>query len=136
MIRTVGHLFRALASSFSSKDERPSSDRSNLQLSLPLAEPVVVGQLSKDDAGLYVFEYAAEFKASGLPPLPDFPRLDDTYKSPALWPFFAVRLPPVDRPDVKAQIERLHIDKEDTLQLLKSFGQRVISSPYELTPTT
>ena len=132
MIRHFRHLFRVLGA-FTSKEPMRSSKTSDLLLSLPLEKPIIVGRLQREDDG-YVFRYSKEFAESHLPLLPDFPRVDDTYRSPELWPFFAVRLPPVDRPDVKAQIEKLQIDKDDTLKLLGSLGQRVISSPYELTP--
>ena len=132
MIRQLTHLFRAIGG-YSSNSPKPRARTSDLLLSLPLERTIKVGTLHRDDDG-YVFQYAKEFAESHLPLLPDFPRIDDTYRSPELWPFFAVRLPPVDRPDVKAQIEKLNIDKDDTLKLLGSLGQRVISSPYELTP--
>ncbi|MEO8360166.1 MAG: HipA N-terminal domain-containing protein [Vicinamibacteria bacterium] len=94
---------------------------------------VLVGTLGRVEGG-FVFAYAKEFLDSGLPLLPDFPRPDGVHRSRTLWPFFAVRLPPVDRQDVQVELERRSIDKGDTIHLLGSLGRKVISSPYELTP--
>ena len=114
----------------------PSSDE-RLPLSLPLdgEARVLVGTLGRDEGG-FVFEYTKEFLESGLPLLPDFPRPDGAYRARKLWPFFAVRLPPVDRPDVQAELERRKIDGDDTIQILGSLGRKVISSPYQLAPAT
>ena len=114
---------------------RPASHQDDLKLSLPLEDGVrvLVGTLRRDDED-FVFEYAKEFAKSGLPLLPDFPKTDVVYRSPDLWPFFLARLPPVDRPDVQAEIARRNLETDDTLKLLGSLGRTAISSPYELEP--
>lgn len=73
-------------------------------------------------------------RSRGYLPLPDFPKTDVVYRSPDLWPFFLARLPPVDRPDVQAEIARRNLESDDTLKLLGSLGRTAISSPYELEP--
>jgi len=110
-------------------------DSESLNLFLPLDrdERILVGTLRRE-AEDFVFEYSTEFAKSGLPTLPDFPRTGDVYRSPDLWPFFLVRLPPLDRPDVRAEIERMKLDSEDTLKILGRLGRAAITSPYELTP--
>lgn len=117
---------------------RPQSDAAansddELRLVLPLDDGrrVVVGWLSQDGES-FVFRYSDEFIQAGLPALPDFPRLGGgPYRSRDLWPFFLVRIPPTDRPDVQREIQRLG-KPMDLLQLLAHFGQRAVTSPYEL----
>lgn len=109
------------------------SDSLNLVLPLDRGERIPVGTLRRE-ADDFVFEYSAEFVKSGLPLLPDFPKTGEVYRSPELWPFFLVRLPPVDRPDVRAEIERMNLQADDTLQILGRLGRAAITSPYELTP--
>src|SRR5689334_10897617 len=63
------------------------------------ASRIVVGSVYQD-RGEFVFRYSDEFKAqTKIPPLAAFPALDEEYRSEQLWPFFAVRMPPLDRPD-------------------------------------
>jgi hypothetical protein len=90
---------------------------------------IIVGYLSKFKFD-YCFTYSAEFKASGLPAVPGFYDLDKIYESRALWPFFTVRIPPINRPDVEAIIIAKKIDVSDPMDLLLCLGHRSITSPY------
>ena len=105
-----------------------------IRLFLPLTEDrkLLVGRLTQDGDD-FVFEYSDEFAKGTFPLLPDFPRREvRQYRSHVLWPFFLVRLPPVDRPDVQQEIRERNLEPDDKLQLLGSLGRRAISSPYEL----
>ena len=115
--------------------QHAAGDGDSLNLVLPLdrGERILVGTLRRE-ADDFVFEYSTEFVKSGLPLLPDFPKTGEVYRSPDLWPFFLVRLPPVDRPDVRAEIERMNRQADHTLQILSRLGRAAITSPYELTP--
>ena len=112
-----------------------ASEPLELRLTLPLENGIrlLVGALRRDHED-FVFEYAKAFTKSQMPLLPGFPDPDVVYRSPRLWPFFLVRLPPIGRPDVQAQIARRNVESDDTIKLLGSLGRKTISSPYELEP--
>ena len=46
--------------------------------------------------------------------------------------FFRVRLPPLEREDVKRTVTELGIAPDDEFALLAAVGRRTIASPYEL----
>lgn len=98
---------------------------------------VVVGQL-RFEQGLWTFEYDDEFKVrrEEFHPIEGFDRLDEVYQSRTLFPFFAVRIPDLDRPDVQQRLAQDHLRDPEPTDLLRIFGRRVVSSPaYELLPT-
>ena len=100
-------------------------------------ETVVVGHLRFED-GTWTFEYDSEFKArrGEFHPLEGFDKFDDVYTSRSLFPFFAVRIPDVQRPDVQRRLREDHLRDPEPTDLLRLFGRRVVSSPgYELLPT-
>lgn len=79
-----------------------------------------------------MFAYSAAAQEAGTRPLPGFPRLDREYRSQALWPFFALRIPPLARADVRARLKALGIDPGDEISLLGALGAVVATSPYIL----
>lgn len=82
---------------------------------------------------VWEWRYSDEFRAQDkLVPLIEFPDVNRVYSTDELWPFFATRAPSMKRPDVLQIIEREHIDKNDEVALLKRFGQRTITNPFEL----
>ena len=104
------------------------------ELRLVLSSPagrLLVGTLV-DDSGEFVFRYSDEFKKqSTVPPLSAFPDKDEEYRSTHLWPFFEVRLPPRDRPDVQEALRKRNIDPSDTLRVLGEVARRPVSTPFE-----
>jgi HipA-like protein len=81
----------------------------------------------------YVFEYTREFKdRTDLAPISAFRDLSQPHRAKKLWPFFVVRVPPVEREDVRRTIEELGIAVDDEFALLAAVGGRTITSPYEL----
>jgi HipA-like protein len=116
------------------RDDKGIDEEIRLYLTLPTASDrrILVGRLRKEKDE-YVFAYSDDFKARpGLPSLPDFPNRNKTYRSPDLWPFFLVRLPPKDRHDVQEYLREAGIPPENTLEVLGALSRRAISSPYEL----
>lgn len=90
----------------------------------------VIGSLWKDGHE-FVFRYDPKFaRSADAQPISAFPDLDEEYRREELWPFFAVRLPPVDREDVRKVLERRHIAESDVLRLLGEVSARGVSSPY------
>ena len=86
----------------------------------------LVGDLSCED-GAFVFRYKPGYDGS---PIAEFPRKDRPYRSEALWPFFAVRLPPTSRKDVQEVMNRINAD--DPLEVLAALGGISVTNPYEL----
>lgn len=112
----------------------PQAQRAQVSVFGPVAdrEQVLIGTLI-NDAGEYVFRYDAAYaERADYPALPAFPEKQREYRSRDLWPFFNVRLPPLDRADVKRLIRERNIEAGDTLRLLAELGRRTITTPYEL----
>lgn len=85
------------------------------------------------ERGEFVFKYDAAFARSpGAEPISAFPDLEETYTSRHLWPFFAVRIPPPERSDVRDALAKHGIKPEQTLEVLGTVAKRSISNPYQL----
>jgi HipA-like protein len=80
------------------------------------------------------FKYTNEFKLVNdkYNLIVGFPDLSKEYKSEVLWPFFQIRIPGLKQPAIKEIIEQEHINDTNEVELLKRFGKRTISNPYEL----
>jgi HipA-like protein len=85
------------------------------------------------DGKVWTFCYSNEFKQSNkLSTISDFPDASKIYENNSLWPFFAARIPALNQPYQLKKIERLKIDKKDSIELLKLFGKRTIANPFLL----
>jgi HipA-like protein len=83
--------------------------------------------------GIWHFSYSDEFKKQDqLSPLPDFPDTNQVYTSDELWPFFIIRIPSLKQPKVQKIISKEHIDATSQVELLKRFGEKSISNPFQL----
>ena len=95
-------------------------------------EDLPLGTLSLSNS-IWEWRYSDQFRAqSEIVPLIEFPDVNGTYRTEELWPFFATRAPSLKRPDILQIIEREHIDQTDEVALLKRFGKRTITNPFEL----
>lgn len=93
---------------------------------------LLVGKLSVIE-GRWQFEYSEEFKQkTEFRPLVEFPDLDKVYENGELWQFFASRIPSTEQPDVETVLENENISETDVVALLKRFGKRTITNPFEL----
>jgi len=93
---------------------------------------LLVGKLSVIE-GRWQFKYSDEFKLkTELRPLVEFPDLDRVYENDELWQFFASRIPSTEQPDVETVLESENIAEDDPIALLKRFGKRTITNPFEL----
>jgi HipA-like protein len=91
----------------------------------------------EESQGRFLFRYADEYrKSADAVPISAFPELDRVYESKDLWPFFAVRFPPEDRPDVRELIDRKKLSTESTLRRLVELSPRTISNPYRFEMAT
>jgi|SRR5690625_3848372 len=93
---------------------------------------LIVGYLELND-GVWKFSYSAEFKDQNeLRPIVQFPDTNKVYKNEELWPFFTIRIPGLNQPEIENIIESENIDRSNEVELLKRFGEKTISNPYEL----
>lgn len=99
------------------------------------SDVVEVGTLTFDGAA-WEFVYSDQYKGrDDLRPIEGFDEVDRVYRSTVLFPFFAVRVPDVDRIDVRRRLEAEHVKHPETTDMLRMFGRRVVSSPaFELLP--
>ena len=93
---------------------------------------IEVGTLELVD-GVWKFRYSDEFREGNhLRAITEFPDSSREYVSPELWPFFAMRIPSLKQAEIKAIVEREHIDEHDEATLLRRFGRRTVANPFEL----
>lgn len=116
---------------------RPSQKEARFELryEAPGEDEITVGYLVFQ-GGMWTFTYSKEYKGRPeLRPIEGFDEIDKVYRSSVLFPFFAVRVPDVDREDVKRTLQKVRIKKPEVPDLLRLFGRRVVSSPaFELIP--
>jgi len=97
-------------------------------------ERPLVGRLSMEK-GTFVFRYERGYDGD---PILDFPNVGQEYRSESLWPFFRLRLPPLDREDLRGIVARKRREYEkrgrelDALTVLGEFARVSITNPYEL----
>lgn len=90
---------------------------------------VKVGHLCFDGKK-WSFEYDGEYRSrDNLRPLEGFCEKSETYRSSHLFPFFEVRIPDLNRSDVKQKLGTSHASRFSKSELLRRFGRRVVSSP-------
>jgi len=95
-------------------------------------DDLLVGTLSVED-GKWKFEYSDEFRRHGsLRPIVEFPDVNKIYQSDDLWQFFASRIPSPEQAEVEEILKREQIEEGDAVSLLKRFGKRTITNPFEL----
>ncbi|MBS1813227.1 MAG: HipA N-terminal domain-containing protein [Acidobacteria bacterium] len=93
---------------------------------------LLIGTLSVSD-GIWQFEYSDEFRRDGsYRPIVEFPDVNETYRSPMLWQFFASRIPSLEQAEVEEILKREQIEEDDAVRLLQRFGKRTITNPFQL----
>lgn len=94
---------------------------------------IEIGEL-KCENGEWKFSYTDEFKkhTNEYNRITGFSDLNKVYHNDTLWPFFQTRIPGLKQPAVKEIIKNENIDEENEVELLKRFGKKTISNPYEL----
>lgn len=112
------------------KIQLPGNANAKFELKI---DSLVVGTL-QCEGGEWIFKYSEEFKqhSAEYNHIAGFSKLDKVYHNEMLWPFFQTRIPGLKQPAVKEIIEKEHINVTNELELLKRFGRKTISNPYEL----
>lgn len=90
-------------------------------------EPVLVGHLSHE-GNEFVFKYGSDYVGR---PISAFPNRDKEYRSKHLWPFFAIRIPPLKREDVRNEIARHSLSDGQVIEILGHIGKASVANPYE-----
>ena len=99
-----------------------------LEVFLQPAEPTsLIGRLSCEQ-GEYVFRYEPSYEGA---PISAFPNMEQVYRSKNLWPFFATRIPPLDREDVRNAINERELREDQTIEILGSVARVSVANPYE-----
>ncbi|MCK4920707.1 MAG: HipA N-terminal domain-containing protein [Bacteroidales bacterium] len=94
----------------------------------------LVGDLSYKNKE-WVFKYSKDFKNNpSVKPIIDFPDLKKKYSNNNLWPFFATRIPTLNQPYHLKKIRKANISKDNSVALLKLFGNETITNPFRLIP--
>tara|TARA_Y100000034_G_C6910321_1_gene424378 strand:- start:5279 stop:5572 length:294 start_codon:yes stop_codon:yes gene_type:complete len=55
---------------------------------------IEIGYIQENVNGDLFFKYYGSFKSTGIRPIPHFPKLNKTYKTPAILKFLINRIPP------------------------------------------
>jgi HipA-like protein len=93
---------------------------------------LAIGNLYYED-NKWVFEYSNDFKNQNkIDALLDFPEKNKVYNAPYLWPFFAHRIPGLGQPQVQEIIKHENINPKNEIDLLRRFGRKSITNPFEL----
>ena len=88
---------------------------------------VLIGRLSCEEDE-YVFRYDTSYAGK---PISAFPKLNQEYRSKLLWPFFAIRIPPLDREDMREEIAKRSLGEDQILEILGSVAKVSVANPYE-----
>jgi HipA-like protein len=95
-------------------------------------DDIKVGTLHCED-GQWEFKYTDDFKDhEEYNKIIEFSDLNKVYRNQSLWPFFQTRIPGLKQPAVQEILKNEKIDQENEFELLKRFGKKTISNPYEL----
>ncbi len=92
----------------------------------------VIGVLSYEN-NQWTFKYSDEFrKNQAINPIIDFPDPDKVYTNKQLWPFFASRIPSLNQSFQFRKIDKANIKQDDSVGLLRLFGNETITNPFRL----
>ena len=87
----------------------------------------LVGRLFREQDE-FVFRYDSDY---GKEPISAFPQIGQEYRSQHLWPFFAVRIPPIDREDMREEISARSLEEDQIIEILGSVAKVSVTNPYE-----
>ena len=116
-----------------------TSDKRNDAIVLKImAKGETIAYLSTEDNGeIFTLTYTDKFPGSGVPPLnmglSEIPKIGKVYKSNALWPAFASRVPSPKRPDYLPALERAGLTgSEPILEIIGKLSKVSISRSWTL----
>ncbi|MEO8150617.1 MAG: HipA N-terminal domain-containing protein [Bacteroidia bacterium] len=115
---------------FETQVQLPKSEHAKFILKV---DDIRIGSLYCEN-GEWFFKYTDDFKkhSDEYNRIVGFPDLNKTYQSYNLWPFFQIRIPGLKQPAIQEILKKENIDKTNEVELLKRFGHKTITNPYEL----
>ncbi len=130
MMKKVFHKWFGKGEDFEIQHSLPKDEEAKFILQV---DDIRIATLSCKD-GVWFFKYTDDFKVHSetYNHIVGFPDLNKTYHSDTLWPFFQVRIPGLKQPAVLEILAKEKIDQNNEVALLKRFGKRTITNPYEL----
>ena len=130
MLRKFINFFSKSGDDFEIEAQLPKGEEAKFVLKV---DDILIGTLQCED-GVWYFKYSSDFKnySDKYNRIIGFPNLEKTYQSETLWPFFQIRIPGLKQPAIQEIIAKENIDKNNEVALLKRFGYKSISNPYEL----
>lgn len=90
-------------------------------------ENYLVGRLWCEESE-FVFRYDSDYRGA---PISAFPDTGREYRSEHLWPFFTVRIPPLDREDMRREIANQSLRDDHVIEILGSVARVSVTNPYE-----
>lgn len=130
MLRKFINFFSKSEDDFEIEAQLPKGEEAKFILKV---DSIFIGTLQCEN-GIWYFKYSPDFKnhSDTYNRIIGFPDLNKTYQSEVLWPFFQIRIPGLKQPAIQEIIAKENIDKNNEVALLKRFGYKSISNPYEL----
>ncbi len=128
----ITFLYKKILDLFKSEDQEisPVSNQSIAAVFDLSYQDILIGVLTYQNK-VWAFEYSDQFKQqTSIKPLIGFPDINRIYKSEELLPFFASRIPSIQRLKIQNMIDK--DDELDEVTLLKKFGKKSITNPYQL----
>lgn len=93
---------------------------------------LLIGTLTATE-GVWKFDYSDDFRRNNtLRPLVEFPDTNRAYENKNLWQFFASRIPSPEQAEVETILQQENIGEDDAVNLLRRFGRRTITNPFQL----
>ena len=130
MLRKIINFFSKSGEDFEMVTQLPKGEQAKFVLKV---DGITIGTLQCEE-GVWFFMYSSDFEnhIEKYNRIIGFPDLNKTYQSETLWPFFQIRIPGLKQPAIQEIIAKENIDKNNEVALLKRFGYKSISNPYEL----
>ena len=130
MLRKFKNWFSKSEDDFELQPQLPQNEEAKFILKV---DKICIGTLYCNK-GEWSFKYTEDFKnhTQEYNRITGFPDMDKVYQSDSLWPFFKIRIPGLKQPAIQEIIHKEHIDSANEVALLKRFGYKTISNPYQL----
>lgn len=129
MISTIKNIFNSIKDSSTAVTHTASEEFAQFKLSY---KDLTIGTLEfsfKDDS--WKFSYSEEFiNQEDIAPILSFPDKTKVYEGKKLWSFFSSRIP--DNVGSDASSSKSNVANKDIFTLLKSYGQKTITNPFNL----
>ncbi len=131
MVKAIKNIFKGKSSKVNYRHDVKSIDDDNVVFELKYKK-LLIGTLEyKLKEKEWRFEYSEEFKnQDNIAPIISFPDVNKTYNGKKLWSFFSSRIP--DNVSESSNEAEEKTSNSNLIDLLKSYGQKTITNPFDL----